>query len=47
MCAVASTIYFTPNVMAKAMIRGRNGKFTSNLLEIMNMHAATGFWVER
>ena len=43
MRAVASTIYFTPHVMAKPMIREQNGDFTSNLLEIMSMHAATPF----
>ena len=43
MCAVAGTIYFTLSVMAKPIIRGRIGEFTSNLLEITNMHAPAAF----
>ena len=43
MRAVASTINFTPHVMAKPIIKEQNGDFTSNLLEITSMHAATAF----
>ena len=41
MCAVESTIYFVPNMMVKPIVRRQNGEFTSNLLEIINFHAAT------
>ena len=41
MCVVASIISLTHNVMENSMIRRQNGEFTSNLLEITNMHAAT------
>ena len=29
------------------MVRVQNGEFTSNYLKIMNMYAATAFWIDR